>query len=215
MKDFIRNNQFLFFLIFLLLGIAYPIFSKNPRIMELISTLNYTLILISGLYAFSGKLYFLRYASIFFMLTILVEWLQYFFADTIYDKIQPLTTSVVLLMLLVMTLRSIAAAKVISANVIYGVVSGYILIGFIGGLLALLIEVIYPGAFSIAEQFQAAEAIYFSFVTMTTLGYGDISPTIQESRALAIILSIIGPMYVAIILSMIVGKFASGTGKTE
>ena len=53
------------------------------------------------------------------------------------------------------------------------------------------------------------EAIYFSFVTMTTLGYGDILPDIQQTRSLAILLSIVGPMYVAVVVALMVGKFTS------
>ncbi|MFC2098637.1 ion channel, partial [Bacteroidota bacterium] len=121
-------------------------------------------------------------------------------------------TSIVLVLLLVMTLRSLSSAPVVNQNVIYGVVSGYVLIGFIGGLLAIAIAWAYPDAFNVDGIISGPQAIYYSFITMTTLGYGDITPTIQETRSLSILLSILGPMYVAIIVALMVGKFAASNG---
>ncbi len=57
------------------------------------------------------------------------------------------------------------------------------------------------------------EALYFSFVTMTTLGYGEILPLSMQARAVTIILSILGPMYVAILIAMMVGKYVSKPDK--
>jgi voltage-gated potassium channel Kch len=108
-----------------------------------------------------------------------------------------------------MTLRSIYKATLVDHNVIFNVVAGYIMIGFVGGLLALTIAVSYENAFNVEGIIKFPDAMYFSFVTMTTLGYGDITPAIQATRSLSILLSIVGPMYVAIIVALMVGKFAS------
>ena len=53
------------------------------------------------------------------------------------------------------------------------------------------------------------EGIYYSFVTMTTLGYGDITPVGPQARSLSILLSITGPMYIAILIAKLVGKYSS------
>ena len=50
--------------------------------------------------------------------------------------------------------------------------------------------------------------IYYTFVTMTTLGYGDITPQIPLAKSLSILISTSGQLYVAIIIAMLVGKFA-------
>ena len=84
------------------------------------------------------------------------------------------------------------------------------LIGYIGGFVAVGISSGYPGAYSIPGPLSIMEAVYFSFVTMTTLGYGDIAPVASEARSLSILLSITGPMYVAILIAMLVGKYISG-----
>ena len=211
--EYIKRNRFLLFLIFLFCTIAYPIFSKDQRVLDLYSTITFSLILLSGMYAFSRQHNFLKYSSAFFIIAIITEWLQYFAGGPLIDSIQPLLTAIVLILLLIMTLRSVIAASEVGPNVIYGVVAGYVLIGFVGGMLALAIARSYTGAFNLPDIISGPEAMYYSFITMTTLGYGDIAPVIQETRALSILLSIVGPMYVAIIISLMVGKFAAGTTK--
>ncbi len=211
--EHIKKNRFLLFLISLFCTIAYPLFSKDPRVLELYSTITYSLILISGMYAFSRQHNFLKYSSSFFIITIIIEWLQYFNGGPLINTVQPLITAIVLILLLVMTLNSVVNAGEVGPNVIYGVVSGYVLIGFTGGLLSLAIAWSYPGAFNLPDIINGPEAMYFSFITMTTLGYGDITPAIQETRSLSIILSIVGPMYVAIVIALMVGKFAARSDK--
>jgi len=207
--EYIKENRFFLFLVFLLGNIAYPLFTKDPHSQELISTFIYTFILLSGLYAFSGENRFFKITVTIFLITIALEWLQFFTEIDILDTIQPLTTSIVLVLLLVMTLRDVRMAKLVDQNVIFGVVAGYVLIGLVGGLLAVAVGRSYPDAFNLPEVISGPQAVYFSFITMTTLGYGDIVPLIEESRSLSILLSIVGPMYVAIIVALMVGKFAS------
>jgi voltage-gated potassium channel Kch len=106
-------------------------------------------------------------------------------------------------------LRSILIAREITKNVIFGALCGYILIGYIGTFLNMAVSVIYPGSYNIEGELTTLEALYYSFVTMTTLGYGEILPISDQARTITIILSILGPMYVAILIAMLVGKYAS------
>lgn len=49
--------------------------------------------------------------------------------------------------------------------------------------------------------------LYYSFITMSTVGYGDIIPRIPETQTLAYVISITGQLYVAIIIAFLFGKF--------
>ena len=207
--EYFKKNRFLLFMIFLFMAILQPMLSQDPQTHELLSTINFTLILASGLWAFSQHYRFLKFMSIFFVIAIVIDWLKFIIEGPALNNIQPLSTSLVLILLLVMTLKSISAAKEVDQNVIFGVVSGYVLIGFIGGLMALAIAWTIPGSFNVEGIISGSQAVYYSFITMTTLGYGDILPTVEETHSLSIILSIVGPMYVAIIVALMVGKFAA------
>ncbi len=87
----------------------------------------------------------------------------------------------------------------------------YFLIGIIGSILFRLIYMnnthafIYPGD----SLRQTADFLYFSFVTMTTLGYGDITPKHEIAKSLSIFLSFVGQLYLAMIVAMLVGKYLS------
>ncbi|MEZ5199056.1 MAG: potassium channel family protein [Bacteroidales bacterium] len=54
----------------------------------------------------------------------------------------------------------------------------------------------------------AMDYVYFTFVTMTTLGYGDITPELPFAKSLAVLICTSGQIYVAVIIAMLVGKYA-------
>ncbi len=210
MIQLLKNNRFLIFLILLISLFTIASFISNPVHSSLVETINYSLLLLSGLYAFSDVKNFLRFTVIFFIAAIIVDWIQFINpGGKLINAMRALFTAPVLALLLIMTLKSIRTAKTVSKDVIFAALSGYILIGYVGGFLALAISILYPGSYNISGRIDMLEALYFSFVTMTTLGYGEILPLTEESRALTILLSVLGPMYVAILIAMIVGKYAS------
>ncbi len=209
-----RTNHFLIVLIFLISLFTITPFIENPVLSRLFATINYTLLLLSGLYAFSDVRNFLKFTTIFFLIAIVVEWIEFFHPrGQVVNTIGPLITASVLSLLLILTLRSIFIAREITKNVIFGALCGYILVGYIGTFLNMAVSITYPGSYNIAGELNTMEALYYSFVTMTTLGYGEILPVTDQARAITILLSILGPMYVAILIAMLVGKYASQPDK--
>jgi hypothetical protein len=86
----------------------------------------------------------------------------------------------------------------------------YLLIGISFGNLSLLLNSFYPNAYTFPTNIQApafVDFMYFSFVTMSTMGYGDFLPAIRQSQVLAYLTAITGQLYVAIIMAIIVGKY--------
>ena len=97
----------------------------------------------------------------------------------------------------------------ITSNDIVGAICIYMLLGLIWALLYLFIAEIVPGSFNGLPQApwleNFAAAIYFSFVTITTLGYGDISPILPLARFLVIMEAIVGVFYMAILVASLIG----------
>lgn len=110
----------------------------------------------------------------------------------------------------------IIRSKVVSLNLILGVITIYILFGMIAGECNLIIYYFDHEAFSgNLDAANDADLRYFSYVTMTTLGYGDIAPVSKIARATSVFFSLIGQIYLAVVIALIVGKYVSHSDKKE
>ena len=106
-------------------------------------------------------------------------------------------------------------AKRVDESVILGVISGYISLGLIGFFICLTIEMIVPGSFqglltSVNDPEMKNESImYYSYITMLTIGYGDVLPATEIAQKSSILIGLMGQFYMVIITAMIVGKFVN------
>ncbi len=105
----------------------------------------------------------------------------------------------------------------IDGNKILGAICLYLLMGLIWAVLYTLVQLSFPGSFtninSNNEWFTLfPEFIYFSFVTITTLGFGDISPLLPISRFFVYFEAIVGQFYLAILVASLVGSHMSNFG---
>jgi hypothetical protein len=101
---------------------------------------------------------------------------------------------------------SILASKNVTPDVILGAITGYIFLGYTGGIYFLVINDFYPHSFSHIHD-ENLDPVYFSFVTMTTLGYGDITPMSNAAQGGVILLTIFGQFYIAVIVALLVSKY--------
>jgi hypothetical protein len=105
--------------------------------------------------------------------------------------------------------RFIAASPLVNLSVLITSVNIYLLFGIIGAFLAILLYKLFPDAYSFPAHIANpvfVNFLYYSFITMSTVGYGDITPKIPETQTLAYFLSVSGQLYVAIIIAFLVGK---------
>lgn len=97
----------------------------------------------------------------------------------------------------------------VDSNKIVGAICVYLLLGLIWALCYLLIAQLVPGAYNGLEQAPWHEnfsaVAYYSYVTLTTLGYGDISPVVPIARFLVYMEAITGVFYMAILVASLVG----------
>jgi hypothetical protein len=109
--------------------------------------------------------------------------------------------------IVVLLLRNLLSQRVITANLIYCAISIYLLIGIMWAGVYTVLEGIFPGSFS--EIPGAVDLVYFSFVTLTTVGFGDVAPISILAKRLAIFEAAMGSIYMAIIIALIVGRYMS------
>lgn len=86
-------------------------------------------------------------------------------------------------------------------------ISGYIVLGIIGSIFFSLLNWVNP--FSFNHPVDQSQMVYFSFVTMSTLGYGDITPVSSKAQSLAVVLTIAGQIYLAVVIALNLAKYMS------
>ena len=104
-------------------------------------------------------------------------------------------------------------ARKVESNVIYAALCLYLMLGIIWAFIYFLIEMNAPGSIAIkmdanspanTPQNIMVEVIYFSFVTLTTLGYGDFTPVSRLAKSFVIIQALVGQIYIAIVIARLV-----------
>ena len=96
-------------------------------------------------------------------------------------------------------------------DVIYAAVTVYIIFGNIFTALYMMVQTLEPAAFSVPGGLEAPilwqRMVYFSYLTLTTLGYGDILPRSAWAQSLAALEAMLGLLYIAVIIGRLVGRF--------
>jgi len=113
--------------------------------------------------------------------------------------------------------KQVLFSGAIDANKIVGAICIYLLMGLIWALMYLFLAQAIPGAFNGLDQLvwydNFANVAYYSFVTLTTLGYGDISPVAPVARFLVYMQAVVGVFYMAILVASLIGIGISDSQK--
>jgi len=114
---------------------------------------------------------------------------------------------------LVFAMRAVVQDQDIDLNRLMGAICVYLLLGVMWGIAYAFVALVLPGSFQglgETETFEdTTKLLYYSFVTLTTLGYGDVTPTRPLAQTLAYIQAITGIFYIAILVGTLVGAFLS------
>lgn len=107
--------------------------------------------------------------------------------------------------------RQILLARRVDFNMLAGSFCGFIMLAIIGSFMLSIIEVTAPGSFSgiNVESFQATfqDLIYYSFVSILTIGYGDILPISDTARKASVLLGVVGYFYNIFVIGITISKF--------
>ena len=109
--------------------------------------------------------------------------------------------------IVVLLVKNLLSIRVVTADLIYCAISIYLLIGIMWAGIYTVLEGISPGSFS--ETSGTVDLLYFSFVTLTTVGFGDVAPLSVLGKRLAVFEAAMGSIYMAVIIAMIVGRYMS------
>jgi hypothetical protein len=152
----------------------------------------------------SGTLIALQWISIFFQLELLYSACK--FLSIFY-----------FIFIVAALISQTVKSKIVTTRVIVSSVNGYLLLGLIFSLLVALLSHFQPGAYNFGghdDHFSylhepIVDYTYYAFTVFATVGYGDLLPLKPAAKALSVLASVSGQLYLTILIAMLVGKFIS------
>ena len=206
--ELFKRDRYLFLLISLLsLLLITPLFEGMVELTTLLDIF-ITAIFLSSLYAISQKAENLRIAVGLLLPVVAGMWLTYFVHIPYLRLVADCCAILFFAFTIILILSSLLREYEITLDVIYGAVVVYLLMALMWAFIFDIIETFQPGSFQVtANQSQGTRVhfVYYSFVTITTVGYGDILPVSLIARAFSIVEMVVGQFYLIILIARLVG----------
>ena len=204
--------KFIFLLIFLLIYVILTPFFALVLNEELLLNISFSAVMLSAVLTVSQK----KKSRIVFVLLVL-PCLVFIWIKLTVTSSEMFLAGVVLqalfnLFMVFVIILFIFEEPVITRNTISAAVVAYLFVALFFTNLFLMLELIFPGSFSIGHgQIMADPSVlrYFSFVTLSTLGYGDVVPITSQAKTMAIAEALIGQIYLTVLIARLVGVYAT------
>ena len=199
------DPNYLYFLISLILMLILPSLAPLVWFGDIFLTLAYGLVILMAC-IFTSKSYH-------DLLLLGVLGLIAFVLFQLYSKYQfvtiinPIATLSFFGLVFIRLMQFVFLPKAIEANDIFALTSGYLLLGVIASPFFFVLDMLLDNAFSIPKGSNFYDLLYFSYITITGVGFGDIVPIHPLAKSLTLIVGISGQLYLAILVGIIIGKF--------
>jgi len=206
-QTWLTQHRFLFLFISLLL---FALLQPHVAGLHLIGAppllkIFFSVILLSSLYVVSENKRFFILTSILAVPAFGCQWATYFFGySTALNVAIYGLTSVFLILVAGIILSYVLRDEPVTAEKIHAAICAYLFIGLIWAHLYALIHTLQPGSFQI-ETDDLSQFVYYSFITLSTLGYGDITPLTPQAQSLAYVEAIAGQIYLTVLVARLVG----------
>jgi hypothetical protein len=209
-----RLSMVYFLAALILLLVTLP-FVMESSYGQLIESVLVTLVLLTAVLAVGGRRRSLLAAGALVAPALVGNWLWHLQPDLARRELSLVTGIAFVVFVTGHLLRFILCAPRVNSEVLCAAVSTYLLMGLLWAFAYTLVGRLVPRAFHFtvhpdADRALAGfEALYFSFATLTTVGYGDIVPVANVARMLAMVESTTGTFYVTILIARLVSLYAN------
>jgi hypothetical protein len=205
-RTYLRRRYMILFYALLVTMVAAPVFSALKFSGTLIESLLAACLLaaILPVGAVRNRPYLLMAIVVVWLARLVTAWLDH----RVLSGMALGSWTLIGLLAAVAALRFAIGATQVDAEHLYAALSAYLLAGIYLGLSYWVLEQMKPGTFSFTGEFSQASAIYFSFVTLATLGYGDIVPRADVARGIAIIEGVGGQLFLAVLVARLVSLYS-------
>ena len=175
----------------------------------------FTVVLLAGAWAVSPKRYQLIGLALLGLTALITLWADLLSLDFVTDAVSSIAAMLYLgWITIILAMDVFRERERVSADMIYGAINVYLLIGLTFAMAHLAQVILVPGSIGgLDAHSPVGDAIYYSFVTLTTLGYGDMSPLTDNARMLASSEAVLGQLFIAVLLAKLVAVHIAGRDK--
>ena len=204
----LKGKFTIFFVCTILLSTLYPFFLINQISIICLHFL-ITLVLVAGIHLISQQKRLLFWGSMLGIFSIALTWSIFFFNNSIIAVLWSLCLFVFYIFITFNVLRLVAMSKRMTLDTILGAISGYFILAIAWGMLFFGLEKIYPGSFRFpAGSLPTPDVfIYYAQTTISSVGFGDITPLTPIARSLSAFLGIAGQLYLAVLVAILIGVY--------
>jgi hypothetical protein len=188
-----------------------PVYFTNPLVSRSLSYLFMSLTLISSLLIFKHirKNIVFKIFIIFVIIAMFATWIDFFLENRHFFLIPRLLIVAGLYVTIFINIfKEFSKRTKVDLDFLLGAICAYILLGILGSFMSVIIDIYYPVSFNFSNNsvlFQ--DYIYFNFVTLTTLGYGDALPVTPQGEMHSVFIAVVGQLYLTITIALIVGRY--------
>jgi len=214
----IHIGRFLFLLISVVLMFALRPFLEDFIRIHYLMDIFFFVIFLSAVYAVSQKRSTFIIALVMALLLEILIWLSHLTDISSFRIIGNILTILFTGYTATIILSYLFTEDEITGDVIMGAICVYFLIGLAWAFIFFTLELLQPGSFQMpqGQGIDLTHFSYYSYVTLTTLGYGDITPISTQARSLALLEAIMGQLYLAILVARLVGiHIAQGVSRNK
>ncbi|MBW1744665.1 MAG: two pore domain potassium channel family protein [Deltaproteobacteria bacterium] len=222
----IQIGRFLFLFISIVLVFVLRPFLESLVGIRLLVSIFFTLILLSGVFAVHQSKGPFIAALIMALLAGVGLWSYRLTEITAFGVMSHIVSMLFLGYLAAVILGHIFREKEITADMIMGAICVYFLLGWLWADIYGLLEMLKPGSFRPSQGsgvetwdyvsgVETWDYVYFSFVTLTTLGYGDVTPVSSAAQSFAILEAVTGQLFIAVLIARLVGTHISQSRSKE
>jgi len=202
----IRIGRFLFLFISMVLMFVLRPFLTERVALGYLMEIFLLLIFLSAVYAVSQKRITLIIALLLVLLMEILQLFSYLKDSPLLDTLSNILGGFLLAYTATIILFHLFKEDRITGDMIMGAICAYFLMGLVWAFVYSTLEFFQPGSFQMPQgAVNQATFTYYSYVTLTTLGYGEITPISAPARSFAILEAMMGQLYLAVLIARLVG----------